>query len=349
MALTAADRPAQAGTGAAETLLDLIASACLSQAFAVAAELHIADWLAQRAMSAEELAGRVPCHTPSLRRLLLALVAGGACTERGDGAFLLTPLGDLLRARQQQASLHHWSVWWGRYRWPAWGQLAHSVRTGQCAIGVGAASVGMERLDEAPGAAAVFNSAMTELNRFVAHGVVQTCDLAGNEHVVDVGGGHGELLVRLLQAHEHLRGTLLDRAHARAGALAHLTQCGVAQRCEVMVGDFFVHVPSGGDVYVLMRVLHDWDDERCAAILRNCREAMCLGSRLLVIEQLTPLREASAPSVRVAAADLNMLVMIGGRERSLAEYEALLDAAALTVTGSASVSLGYSVVQAVAV
>jgi len=125
---------------------------------------------------------------------------------------------------------------------------------------------------------------------------------------------------------------LFDLPHAIEGASAMLESARVADRCERVAGDFFADVPAAADTYLLKSVLHDWDDERCALILANCRRAMAPGARVLVIERIATVRAGNSPlDQSVARADLNMLVSLGGRERTEAEYRALFDAAALEI------------------
>jgi hypothetical protein len=160
----------------------------MSQAIAVAAELGLFDRLAQGPASADALARSTGCHPPSMRRLLRALAALETCDERPDGTFALAPVGHLLRGDARDA-LHAYTIWWGRYRWLGWSDLMHSIRTGESAVGVGRAKIGMRQLDSERGAASVFNRAMTEISRMVARGVLRSVDFSRARTVVDVGGG----------------------------------------------------------------------------------------------------------------------------------------------------------------
>src|SRR5437867_6479661 len=208
-------------------------------------------------------------------------------------------------------------MWWGLYRWPAWGQLLHSVMTGESAVGVGAAMVGMKQLNDAPQAAPIFNKAMAELTRFVARGVLRAYDFSATERIVDVGGGHGELLGSILKAYPAMRGVLFDQVHAKEGAREHLVRAGVIDRCDIVTGDFFESVPGGADGYLLKTVIQDWNDESSTVILRNCRRAMAEHGKLLLIEQIMPRRATASGPHRPVVADLNMLVMLGGRQRTV--------------------------------
>jgi hypothetical protein len=149
--------------------------------------------------------------------------------------------------------------------------------------------------------------------------------------VVDVGGGFGALLPPVLHAHPELRGLVYDLPRCADGARKLMAEEGLDDRCAFEGGDFFASVPAGGDVYLLKSVIHDWDDERSRAILGRCREAMKRGAKLLVLEWIVPER-VGAGDAGIVGTDLNMLVMVGGEERTEAEYRALLASADLRVT-----------------
>lgn len=139
--------------------------------------------------------------------------------------------------------------------------------------------------------------------------------------VVDIAGGNGELLRRILHAAPHLRGVLLERPHAIEAARGALARAGCADRAELVLGDFTCGIPGGGDVYILSRVLHDWDDQQCRALLKRCAEAMPAQAELLIVERLLP--EDDSPSLAVAW-DVHMLCNVGGRERTVSQYRTLL-------------------------
>jgi hypothetical protein len=155
--------------------------------------------------------------------------------------------------------------------------------------------------------------------------VLRAYDFPRYAVMVDVGGGHGTLLAAILAAYPGTRGILFDLPPVVAGAHAILEHFGVADRCEVIGGDCFVSVPAGGDLYVMKAIIHDWDDARALAILRNCRAVMPTHGRLLLVERVLPdAMEASARCRDVAFSDLNMLVLAGGQERTESEFRALL-------------------------
>jgi hypothetical protein len=340
------DTAGVAETDAVEMLVGFFNGAATAQAVAVAAELGLCDRLTDGPKTAAALAHAAGCDGPSLRRLLRALAAAGLVSEQADGSFALAAAGELL-CSDSSDSLRNWTINWRRSLWAEWGELLHSVRTGEPARKLLRQADGLDHLDHDAEAAGIFDRAMAEMTRFVAVGLTPAYDLSGVRRVVDVGGGHGELLGAVLRAYPLLRGMLYERPHALAGARAHLAAVGVLGRCELVAGDFFESVPAGADAYVLKSIVHDWDDARSATILRNCRSAVGTGGRLLLIEQVMPERVAATPAHRdVTRRDLTMLVGPGGRERTIGEFGTLLAEAGFARRGVVGIPLGFSVIEA---
>lgn len=336
----------RAGHPAAE-IVDLVHTGSMIQAVYVAAELNIADLLAKGCGDVDELATATNTHAQSLHRLLRALASLGFCVEREDGLFALGPMSGPLRS-DASGSLRSWVRWCGKYQWPVWGNLLHSVRTGESARKLVTGSDGFGRLERDAEAATVFNEAMVELTCLVADELVRVCDFAGIRRIADIGGGHGALLAAVLAANPTAQGVLFDRPHAIEGAKAYLARRGVAQRCELAAGDFFARVPAGADVYLLKNIIHDWDDERSLVLLRNCAQALAPTGRLLLIEHVMPCRlDASSCHRAPAWADLTMLLATGGRERTKGEFRALLSASGLILTKIIPTAWAHSVLEAV--
>lgn len=314
-------------------LLELIGASWTTQVVAVAARLRLADLLADAASGVTALAEVTGCHAPSLRRLLAALVTLDLVEQRGDDEFALTPTGALLRSDTAD-SLAAWAQFWGQCAWETWSGLADSVRSGASARHRATGTDDFLHLDADRAAAALFNRAMGNLTHTLAASVATSHDFSRSEHIIDVGGGTGELLATVLVRHHHLRGTLFDLEHAVAAAAPVFAAHGVSARCGLVAGSFFDGVPAGADVYLLKSVLHDWDDARCAEILHRCHSALTSSSaRLIVIERIAPEKFAATTRDRVIArSDLNMLVSTGGCERSERQFRGLLDAAGLRVT-----------------
>lgn len=313
----------QEGDDAAR-LLAIVTGSWKTQAVYVAARLGIADHLAESPRTAAELAAATETDPASLGRLLRALATLELVIEREEGTFASTPLGALLESGAPD-SLRSWVLLWGGRSWPAWGHLLHSVKTGESARPLVDDLPGFSELGSDADRAGTFHRAMVELTRLIAREFVQSVDWSETRRIVDVGGGHGELLVAALGASPGAVGVLFDQPHAIPGARAHLRAAGMEERCEFVAGSFFEQVPEGGDTYLLKSVLHDWLDARAADILRACRRAMSPPARLLVIERIAPSRPGTSPDDQsLAGSDLHMLVQHAGRERTERELRALL-------------------------
>lgn len=308
------------------------------QAIHTAAELGVADALAAGPATAAELADRLGTHPDATRRLTHALAALGIVELRGE-CLVLTRLGECLRD-DSNASRRAWARLMGGHAvWRAWGRLTECVRTGKAAwtAGGGERSSDTETFDALssdPEAAAIFHRAMADGTRGVAAEIVATCDLVSAATLVDVGGGHGELLACALEAHPHLRGQVFDLEHARRGATALFAARGLRERASFEAGDLFERAPPPADVLLMKSVVHDWDDERALTILRRCASALSVEARLVVVEPCAPAPGTEVPESFawvVAFSDLNMLVNTGGRERTRADYTRLLELAGLNV------------------
>ena len=310
-------------------VLSLATAYQASRALYVAAKLGLPDLLADGPRSVDDLAAAAGTHAPSLRRLLRALAAFGVFAEGEDGHFALGSLGGCLRAdapgsvRALVLMLGDDDFWRGA--------LEHCVRTGESAAKhLFGAEDAFARYAADPRLGAVFNAGMTVLAATTAAAVVAAYDFSGLSRVVDVGGGQGRLIAAILRANPGLRGTLLDLPSVVEDAPALLAQAGVADRCEVVGGDMFEAVPGAGDLYVLSRVVHDWEDARAAAVLRNCRRVMHGQARLVLVERVLPDRvEPVLAAQPVVLSDLNMMVRTGGRERTKGDFAALLAQAGL--------------------
>jgi hypothetical protein len=207
-----------------------------------------------------------------------------------------------------------------------WSQIyseaLYSLRTGEPAMKRAVGLDFFEYLAEHPEESRIFNEAMTDFGRENAVAVIRAYDFSGISKIVDVGGSHGSLLIAILKVHPEMRGVLFDMPHVIEEARRSIKEAGLAQRIEVLGGDFFVSLPSGGDAYLLRWIIHDWDDEHALTILRNCRSAMNSTARLLLVEAIIPHDDQPHPG---KAIDFDMLVALGGKERTEEEYAALFD------------------------
>lgn len=304
-----------------QDLMRILTGGWVAQATFTAVRLGVADVLDGRRLAPEEIAEEVGAHPGAMHRLLRLLAGVGLADADGDNRYGLTPMGAQLRGD----ALGPLATLYGEdYFASAWDGLAHAVRTGEPAFEHVHGEPVFAHLAGDPGKAAVFNAGMAAGASFF-RGVPDVYDFSAARRVVDLAGGTGALLATILRSNPAARGVLFDVPEVVEAAPAHLARMGVLDRCELAAGDLFDAVPEGGDVYVLSRVLHDWDDERCAVLLANCAKAMEPGAELLVVE-----RVVGQDSYLPLAYDLHMMVMTGGRERTEAEYRALLEEADLT-------------------
>jgi len=328
-------------------LAEMVNTSAASQALYAAVRLGLPELLASGPEASATLAGRVPCDPALLHRLLRALAASGVCTELDDGRFALTDLGDCLRS-DAPGSLRAYVLHWAGPMWSVWGRLFHTVKTGRNPRDLVTRRDAFESLGRQTEADRNFNDAMSEMSALVASEVAACAAIPTDTRICDVGGGQGVLLSTLLRANPTCTGILFDRPQVVEGAHARLTAAGVADRCVVSEGSFFDEVPEGADVYLLKSVLHDWDDEDATAILRAVHAAMPPDGRLLLIERVLPERMSSTARDRfVAASDLLMALAASGRERTEADYRALLAGAGFAFRSRLDTAAHYSVIEAV--
>jgi hypothetical protein len=321
---------------------EMLYAALISRCLCVVAQLGVPDLMAGGARTVNGLAAAVEADPATLRRLLRGLASFDVFVERPGDAFDLTPLGRSL-CGDATASALPTALLVGGPVGTVWGELLQTVRTGSPSFdrlrGLGF----FEYLEAEPGMRAVFDQSQATGLELELDEVLDAVDLSGYATIVDVGGGEGTLLSRLLRARPAAHGVLTDLPGTVALARDRLGRDRLLDRCTLVAGDFFREVPSGGDLYLLSHVLHDWDDERAVRVLRTCRTAMRPGSVLLVIELIAPAPAPtstpaptsaatdSAPADRsVALMDLYMMSLFGGtggKERTEDEMSALLDAA----------------------
>jgi ubiquinone/menaquinone biosynthesis C-methylase UbiE len=314
-------------------MLRLVTGAWVTQALHTAAVLGIADRLHVGPATSGELAAATGAHADSLHRLLRYLAALGVLDGDDTDGFRLTPVGELLRT-DVPGSERERAIAYGTWIYQAWAELPYSIRSGRPAFDHAFGMRPYEYLAAHPEKARTFDRQMQRGESFFTQ-VPDAYDFTGGRTIVDVAGGNGSLLAAILTAAPDARGILFDAPHVVEAARDRLRERGVLNRCDLLGGDFFESVPSGGDVYVLSRILHNWDDERCLTLLAACRRGMGPDATLIILERLIPDAE---PSATAFASDLNMQVMFGGRERTGAEFRALLAKAGFAVTGLHSLS-----------
>lgn len=304
-------------------MLQFVMGFWMSRAVHVLAKLGIPDLLQSGPKSVEELAQATETHAPSLYRLLRALASNGLVKVESDGRYALTPLSETLVTGP--GSLRWFIISeLGQEHYPAWGNLMHSVKTGEIAFDNQFGADVWKYFAQNPEDAAIFNNSMSGMTAATNEAIMAGYDFSPFNTIVDIGGGHGGLITSILKQNPQAKGVLFDADVVIDGARPRLEAAEIADRCEAVSGDFFKAVPAGGDAYVMKWIIHDWDDEKAIAILKNCRSQMQPNGRLIIVDCVVP--ENNEPDFSKTF-DLNMLVMTGGKERTAAEFAQLLDAA----------------------
>jgi hypothetical protein len=314
----------------------------LSQSISVAASLGVADLLADGARSAEDLADAIDADPATLYRLLRTLAAADLLDE-GDGrTFSLTELGASLETGVP-GSVRDQAILFGRpYVLEAWGNLEHSIRTGENAFTAAHGEDVWTWRAREPAEESAFNRAMASMSAPVGPALAAAYGFDGATTVADIGGGSGTLLAAVLAAHPHLRGILFDQPAVVAEAGPVFETAGVADRVEAVGGSFFERVPAA-DVYLIKAIIHDWPDAESVQIVRTIHDAAAPDARLLVVERILggPNEDLDGKLM-----DLHMLVMPGGRERTLAEWHELLGAGGWRVIGTGPLVGGWNLIGA---
>ncbi len=320
-----------------EDLLGLITGSWKTQAICVACQLGLPDALARGPQPTRTLADLTGALEQHIERLLGGLVSLGLCSRLEDYSWELTDKGRLL-SEDHPSSIKQWAIWWGHYCWPVWGELHHSVRTGQSGREKLYGTEGFQHLEHYPPAAACFHGAMSELTRLVTASAVRAFDFSSYRTIADIGGGNGQLIRAILEANPHTQGILFDLPETSAS----MPNKG-NPRLEIRTGDFFQSVPEDADLYILKSVLHDWSDHQATKILDNCRRAMTPSARLLVIDRIGPDQIEPSPEHQdFFRSDLHMMVALGGKERTRSEFEGLLARSGFKVITTGQVGLGLS-------
>ena len=301
----------------------------VSQSIYVAAKLGIADLLKDSPKSCDELATATGTNAPSLYRVLRALASLGVFAETQPNHFTLTPLAACLQSDTPN-SVRACVIMQGEEYYRVWGEFMHSVQTGGSSF---EHIYGMNIFDyyaQNPESAKIFDESMTNLSVLESAAIAASYDFSSIQTLVDVAGGEGLLIASILKSNPTLKGVLFDRPYVVERAKPFLEAEGVLERCQLAAGNFFESVPEGGDAYILKYIIHDWDDERAIAILKQCHKVMPDNGKVLVAEQVIP--PGNQPFMGKFF-DLHMLaVNSGGRERTEAEYRALFEKAGFKLT-----------------
>jgi hypothetical protein len=311
-----------------------------SQALYVAAKLGVADLLDEGPRSAADLAAAVGADPDSLHRVLRLLAANGIFDLNDDGRFGLNPASEHLRTTAQ-GSMKDLVLVFGEEFYQAFGNLLIAVKTGRDAFAITFGRKLFDYLDKYPDRGRAFDGAMAAGAVFFTS-IPEVYDFSGLKIVVDVGGGNGTLLASILKANPHLEGVVYDAAPVVEAAAENVSQLGLSDRVRLEAGNFFNSIVGGGDAYLFSRILHDWTDEQCTQILGNCRRAINADGRLLVVERLLP-------GAYATAADVNMLAVTGGRERSEQDFARLMSETGFRLSRVIPLPLEYNLVEGVAV
>ncbi|GAB7537022.1 methyltransferase [Burkholderia sp. 3C] len=312
-------------------MLELITGAWKTQVVHAFAALSVAEALDAAPLLPDQLARRLGADADALTRLLRAGAALGLVRCDAEGRYAGSPLLDTLRA-SGPGSLRAYAMAVAMPgHWLPWGRAVDAVRSGarQTAVTLGGELWDHYRTE--PDEAAVFSAGMSALTNLVAADAARLVDTAGTRVAVDLGGASGTLVRALMAANPALEGVVLDLPHVVDDARAAADMQGLGTRLRAVAGDFFAPLPAA-DLYLLKHILHDWDDASCVRILRNCRDGLVAGGRVAVIELALPdAGDAAAAGSFASLMDLTMLMLTPGRERTLAEYEALFAAAGLAL------------------
>jgi hypothetical protein len=309
-----------------------------------AVKLGLPERMGARPWTAEALATELGLSAPHILRFLRGLVTLGVCEEHPDGSFALTSLGQSLKPGSPSRLGEKVMIVVEQY-WQPWADLVSTLQTGAPAFDhVFGTDVWAWRNENFRGGD-IFAAYVASETFAGAGPIVEALDLSGVGSIADIGGGHGGLLAAILQAHPGMRGILFDLPETIIGAKRFLKSHGVLERVTLVGGDFVAEIPVEADLYVLKSVLQHWDDLGVRALLESCRDAMPARARLAIVERLLP--EAASGDPGAVMLDLHMMVITGGRARTLQEFERLLAEASLVLSKIYATSSGLSVIEAV--
>ncbi|MEW6600375.1 MAG: methyltransferase [Nitrospirota bacterium] len=315
----------------------------ITQAIYVAAELGIADLLAKGPLTAEELAEKSDADSNALYRVLRALAGAGIFSENGDRSFSLTPLAENLRS-DIPGSQRSFAIMSGAEFFQTWGSLLHSVRTGEDGFSKVYGKAFFEYMTENPDRHRIYDAAMNGIHDFETEPVISAYDFSRFSQIVDIGGGNGLQLAKILQRNPDLTGILFDMPAVAEGASPVISSFGLNGRCRIEGGDFFSSVPAGADAYIMRHVIHDWEDEKAVTILRNCRNAMISGGKILVVESVIP--DGNTPSFGKWL-DL-MMLLVKGMERTEDQYRKIFEDAGLRLNRIVPTAHEISIIEGIA-
>ncbi len=317
-------------TDASTQLVNMAMAYSRSRIVCAAARLKVADALGDTERTIESLASECAAHVGALHRLLRAMASIGIVAETIPGTFALTPLGQSLRSDAPNSAWHG-VIFWADLLADNWAHLTECVRTGETAASIMQRDGIASRWSQYPDAGAVFRAVMGTAPAEKYGAIADSIDVTSSHCVADLGGGGGGLIVAILNKHPHLRGILVDHPASIESATPRITKEGLQARCQLIASDILQEVPTGADTLILKHVLHGYEDAKAIRILQNCVIALPANGRILVVEfSLPAVVDHVDPDLELRLmSDLNMLAVTGGKERTEAEWHALLQQAGL--------------------
>ena len=337
---TAIDTPEAASQHVFQIATGYIASTALY----VAVRLKIADRLVAGPKSAADLAEATNANEDALYRVLRLLATLGVFTEVQPRTFA-NNLPAKTMVSGERGSTYDMALWMADpFHFRIYAHAMHSVMTGQSAVEKATGAPVFEVFENDPALSEVFNNAMTAFSAFIIPAALDAYDFSGIDTLVDVAGGHGQVLITILKKYPNMKGVLFDLPHVIKGALPRIPAAGVESRLSTETGDFWKRVPADGDAYIMKHIIHDWDDDRAVKILENIRTVMKPGGRVILLESV--LLPGSTQPDFGKLVDIEMLLMPGGRERTEEEFRALFKRAGFTLTRVVPTQSPLSVLEA---
>lgn len=308
-----------------QALMQMASGFWISQLLYTAAKLGLADYIKDGSISTLELSQKLSLHEDNLYRVMRTLASLGVFFEVDNQCFEHTPLSKLLCSDSTDGSMRAFVMMLGAENYVAWGNLYQAVKNGGSPFEYAYGMEVYQYFQSHPDSYNIFNQAMSEIVRGDNDAILESFDFSQFSHIVDIGAGQGTLVESILKKYTSLSATLFDLPEVILKSKETLTRIGLDSRCNFISGNFFETSPVGGDCYLLSRVLHGFDDERCVSILKNIHDVIPWDGKLILMEFL--LKPGNGhESARSKLMDINMLVFAsGGRDRTYEEYSTLLE------------------------
>ncbi|MGV9881173.1 methyltransferase [Streptomyces sp. NPDC003006] len=326
-------------------MLDFQNGLRLAHLLYVVAELGVADQLTAGPLPVDEIAKRVDAHPGTLYRAMRAIASRGVFTEVAPSIFALNTMAETLRSDIPGSLRDHFRYEGQPALQQAYAALGYSIRTGECAFEHVHGTDLFSYLTARPELDQIFNNAMGEIVSHLQGVAVEAYDLSGIRQIVDIGGGHGYLVARILERYPEMRGVVFDLPPVVSGATEVLTEAGVIDRAETAGGDYLTSVPAGADAYVISHVIHQLSDAEAITVLKNIRAVMDPSGRIVILDPVIPQGDVPHPGKFL---DIVMMALTPGRERTEAEFVSLFKAAGLRHAETVALSAPSSVIVAVA-